>query len=152
MTRDTEMMPSIAVAELHGDLGGMESGKANELFTGLLSDISKACGEVGVIGHNKANFKCGEDMLSISCTTEDGNVRSKMLFKDPVGEYTGVMNIIVYGADFSVLRGIIKENSAMLPSGHVRIAEDGRCDDPGCNDPNCNDPNHRFHGSFIKLE
>lgn len=154
MTRDAELMPSIAVAEVHGDLGGMDADDANGLFMRLLSEISRDCGDAGasMIGHNKANFKCGDDMMSISCTTEDGNIRSKMLFASPVGEYTGVMNIIVYGVDFSILKDIITRRCSDLPSSHVHIMEDGGCDDPGCTDPNCNDPNHRHRGSFIKLE
>lgn len=101
MTRDESMIPSIAVAEMKGTLNGMSPNDANELFTRFLSEISKDCGKEGalMIGHNKANFKCGEDLLSISCTTEDGNVRTKFAFASPVTDYSGVINVIVYGLE-----------------------------------------------------
>ena len=145
MTRDESMMPSIAVAEMKGTLGGMPSDEANRLFIRFLSEVSKDCGNEGayMIGHNKANFKCGEDMLSISCTTEDGNVRTKFDFSSPVGDYTGVVNVIVYGLDYPVLKRIVESRASEIPGCSVKVIEEGGCDDPECNDPYCNDPDHR---------
>ncbi len=145
MTRDESMMPNIAVAEMKGSLNGMSAEEANALFTRFLSEVSKDCGKEGamMIGHNKANFKCGEDLLSISCTTEDGNVRTKFSFGSPVTEYTGVINVIVYGLDFPILKRIIETRVAEIPGCAANVLEEKGCDDPECNDPNCNDPNHR---------
>ena len=145
MTRDESMMPSIAVADMRGTLGGMPADEANALFTRFLSEVSKDCGKEGaaMIGHNKANFKCGEDLLSISCTTEDGNVRTKFSFASPVTDYTGVINVIVYGLEFPVLKRIIESRAAEIPGCSANVLEEGGCDDPECNDPACRDPNHR---------
>ncbi|MGN1044717.1 MAG: hypothetical protein ACI4Q9_02020 [Candidatus Methanomethylophilaceae archaeon] len=146
MTRDTEMIPAIAVAELHGDMGGSDADTANAAMISFLSEISKGCGRIegAVIGHNKANFTCGDDLLSISCTTEDGNVRTKCVFSSSVGRYDGVVNVIVYGTSYGVLKGLIEGCAHQcLPGCSVRVESDGGCDDPECNDPDCRDPDHR---------
>ena len=144
MTRDEEFIPSVAVARFSGDLHGMPAEEANTLLTKLLADISVDCGaEGGIIGHNKANFRCGDDLLSISCTTDDGKVRSKSLFVAPVGEFTGVMDVIVYELDYSVIRGIVEECAKALPGVEVSVLENQlRCSDPNCKDPNCTNPEH----------
>ena len=143
MTRDEEFIPSVAVARFSGDLHGMPAEEANTLLTKLLADISVDCGaEGGIIGHNKANFRCGDDLLSISCTTDDGKVRSKSLFA-PVGEFTGVMDVIVYELDYSVMKGIVEERAKALPGVEVSVLENQlRCSDPNCKDPNCTNPEH----------
>ena len=144
MTRDEEFIPSVAVARFSGDLHGMPAEEANTLLTKLLADISVDCGaEGGIIGHNKANFRCGDDLLSISCTTDDGKVRSKSLFVAPVGEFTGVMDVIVYELDYSVMKGIVEERAKALPGVEVSVLENQlRCSDPNCKDPNCTNPEH----------
>ena len=153
MTRDVSMMPSIAVAEMRGTLGGVSADEANALFIRFLSDVSKDCGQEGaaMIGHNKANFKCGEDLLSISCTTEDGNVRTKFLFASSVADYTGIVNVIVYGLEYHVLKRIIESRAAEIPGCSVNVLEEGGCDDPECNDPACRDPNHRRRPITIEV-
>ena len=153
MTRDAEMIPAIAVAEIHGDLGGVEADTANGRMIGFLSEVSKGCGRIegAVIGHNKANFRSGDDLLSISCTTENGNVRTKCTFSSPVGAYDGVVNVIVYGTSYDVLRELIGScASRALPGCSVNVMSDGGCDDPECTDPDCRDPDHR-HG-MIKID
>ena len=144
MTRDEEFIPSVAVARFSGDLHGMPAEEANTLLTKLLADISVDCGaDGGIIGHNKANFRCGDDLLSISCTTDDGKVRSKSLFAAPVGEFTGVMDVIVYELDYSVMKGIVEEHAKALPGVEVSVLENQlRCSDPNCKDPNCTNPEH----------
>ena len=144
MTRDEEFIPSVAVAQFSGDLHGMSAEDANALLTGLLSDISVDCAAAdGIIGHNKANFRCGEDLLSISCTTDDGNVRSKSLFTSPVGEFTGVMDVIVYDLDYTVMKDIVEKRSSEIPGCTVSVLENQlRCRDPNCRDPNCTNPEH----------
>ena len=144
MTRDEEFIPSVAVARFSGDLHGMPAEEANTLLTKLLADISIDCGaEGGIIGHNKANFRCGDDLLSISCTTDDGKARSKSLFTAPVGEFTGVMDVIVYELDYTVMKGIVEERAKALPGVGVSVLENQlRCSDPNCKDPNCTNPEH----------
>ena len=143
MTTDREFIPTIAVGKFGGDLGGMSAHEANATFKKLLSDISVECGKIGIIGHNKANFKCGDDLLSISCTTEDGNVRSKVEFSHPVGRYEGVMNVIVYGAEFSALKDIIYASSGDIKGMEAEVIEDHGATE--CHDPNCHDPSHHHH-------
>ncbi|MBQ2762629.1 MAG: hypothetical protein IJF47_02830 [Candidatus Methanomethylophilaceae archaeon] len=145
MTRDSEYIPSIAVAKFSGSFNRISPEEANEIFIKLLSEISIECGNKGcsMIGHNKANFKCGDDFLSISCTTEDGNVRSKTLFREDVTDYIGVMNIIVYGLEYVTLREIIESKSSAIDGCKVVVLKDKGCDDPECTDPNCTDEKHR---------
>ena len=126
MTTEEEFIPTIAVGRFSGDLKGMAPGKANSMFSDLLSRISVECGRLGVIGHNKANFKCGDDLLSVSCTTDDGNVRSKVEFASPVGEYTGVMNVIVYGAGFEALEDAIYRCAEAVPGMKTEVIRDFR--------------------------
>ncbi len=145
MTRDEEFIPSVAVAQFSGDLKGMPAEDANALMSGLLSRISMDCSAAdGIIGHNKANFRCGDDLLSVSCTTDDGNVRSKSLFTSPVGCFTGVMAVIVYDLDYSVMKDIIERRTAEVEGCSVSVMENQlRCSDPNCRDPNCTNPEHR---------
>ena len=145
MTRDEEFIPSVAVAQFSGDLKGMPAEDANALMSGLLSRISVDCSAAdGIIGHNKANFRCGDDLLSVSCTTDDGNVRSKSLFTSPVGCFTGVMDVIVYDLDYSVMKDIIERRTAEVEGCSVSVMENQlRCSDPNCRDPNCTNPEHR---------
>lgn len=144
MTRDEEFIPSVAVARFTGDLGGMPPEDANALFIGLLSRISVDCANAGgIIGHNKANFRCGDDLLSISCTTDDGNIRSKSLFSSPVGGFTGVMDVIVYDLDYTSIREIVEARTSEMDGISVDVMENQlRCNDPNCKDPNCRNPDH----------
>lgn len=145
MTRDEEFIPSIAVAKLNGKFDNISAEDANNIFINLLSKISIECGKKGctMIGHNKANFKCGEDFLSISCTTEDGNVRNKTLFSENVSEYMGIMHIIVYGLDYSVLKQLIEEEAGKIEGCTTIVLKDKGCEDPECTDPNCTNESHR---------
>lgn len=148
MTRDEEFIPSVAVGRFSGDLGGMSAEDANRLLTGLLSKISIDCSEAGgIIGHNKANFRCGEDLLSISCTTDNGNVRTKFEFTSPVGGFTGVMDVIVYDLDYSVMKEIVERRTSEIQGCEVTVLENqNRCTDPNCSDPNCTNPDHMAGG------
>jgi len=144
MTQDAEFIPSVAVGRFSGDLGGMAAADANCLLTSLLSKISVDCSEAGgIIGHNKANFRCGDDLLSISCTTDDGNVRTKSEFSSPVGGFTGVMDIIVYDLDYGTMKGIVERRTSEIDGCEVTVLENqNRCTDPNCRDPNCTNPEH----------
>ncbi len=144
MTLDEEFIPSIAVARFEGDLKGMPAEQANALLTKLLSDISVDCGAAdGIIGHNKANFRNGDELLSISCTTDDGNVRSKSVFSSPVGAFTGVMDVIVYDLGYETMKRIIETRAAGIGRCSVSVLENQlKCSDPNCTDPNCTNPDH----------
>ncbi|MBO6083654.1 MAG: hypothetical protein J6O90_01040 [Candidatus Methanomethylophilaceae archaeon] len=144
MTLDEEFIPSIAVARFEGDLKGMPAEQANALLTKLLSDISVDCGAAdGIIGHNKANFRNGDELLSISCTTDDGNVRSKSVFSSPVGAFTGVMDVIVYDLGYETMKRIIETRAAGIDGCSVSVLENQlKCSDPNCTDPNCTNPDH----------
>ena len=144
MTRDEEFLPSIAVGRFTGDLGGLGPEDSNRLLAGLLSRISVGCSEAGgIIGHNKANFRCGDDLLSISCTTDDGNIRYKLEFSRPVGKFDGVMDVIVYDLDFPTMKDIVERCTADVEGCSVTVLENQRvCRDPNCKDPNCTNPDH----------
>lgn len=142
MTSDQEFIPTVAACRLYGAVD-LPAAEANNLLKGLLSRISVRCGRIGVIGHNKANFRCGDDLLSISCTTEDGNVRSKTEFTDRVCDVEGVMDVIVYSADFHDLKHII-EDEASGTGLRAEVKEPEGCHDPDCHDPDCHDPRHRL--------
>lgn len=144
MTRDEEFIPSVAVGRFSGDLGGMAPEDANRILSDLLSRISVCCSEAGgIIGHNKANFRCGDDLLSISCTTDDGNVRRKSEFKAPVRAFDGVMDVIVYDLDYPAMKDIVERCTASVDGCGVTVLENQRtCHDPNCTDPNCSNPDH----------
>ena len=144
MTQDEEFIPSVAVGRFKGDLGGISADDANRILTDLLSKISIDCSEAGgIIGHNKANFRCGEDLLSISCTTDNGNVRTKSVFTAPVGEFTGIMDVIVYDLDYDIMKAIVERRTADISGCEVTVLENqAKCHDPNCKDPNCTNPEH----------
>lgn len=151
MTQEEEFIPTIAVVEIIGDLGGMSSADANRLFSNVLSEIARGCISSGakMIGHIKANFTTYDGMLSISCTTEDGKVRLKSEFHEPVKGYRSVMNVIVYGIDHSKMCTVIDSSLKKIPGKKVITkAKDYGCNDPGCKDPNCTNQMHR---SFVRL-
>ncbi len=155
MTSDSEFIPTVVAIEFRGNLNDMEPIDAEKLFIQLLSNISKDCISSGamMIGHNKANYKCGDDLLSISCTTDDGNVRTKCTFNNKVSDYSGVMNIIVYGIEYETISEIVTKRSSVLNDVQIKIHKQGdtTCDDPECHDPACTDPTHR-KGTFVKME
>ena len=151
MTQDAEFIPTLAAVEIVGDLGGLSPAEANRLFSGVISEIAIGCTSsgVGTIGHIKANFTTYEGMLSVSCTTDDGKVRSRSEFNAPVKGYRSVMNVIVYGIEYSKMCTVIDSAVKKIPGKKtVTKAKDSECTDPHCKDPNCTDPTHR---SIIKL-
>jgi hypothetical protein len=82
-------------------------------------------------------------LLSISCTTDDGNVRTKSEFSSPVGGFTGVMDVIVYDLDYGTMKGIVERRTSEIEGCDVTVLENqNRCRDPNCKDPNCTNPEH----------
>lgn len=135
MTSDADPIPTVVAVVVRGHVG-LPADDACSLLSDMLSRISVRCGRIGVIGHNKANFRCGGDLLSISCTTEDGNVRSKVRFGKDVGDVDGVVDVIVYSAGYDELRRIVEEE-ATASGLHAEFAERSGCHDPDCHDPHC---------------
>ncbi|MFA6710030.1 MAG: hypothetical protein WC067_02175 [Candidatus Methanomethylophilaceae archaeon] len=152
MTQDAEFIPTLAVIEIVGDLGGMSAVEANRLFSGVISEIAVGCTSsgVGMIGHIKANFTTYDGMLSVSCTTDDGKVRSRSEFGSPVKGYRSIMNVIVYGIGYSHMCTVIDSAVKKIP-GKKKVTKtgDAGCTDPHCKDPNCTDPTHR---TVIRLD
>ncbi|MFA6679752.1 MAG: hypothetical protein WCR96_04595 [Candidatus Methanomethylophilaceae archaeon] len=151
MTQEEEFIPTISVVEITGDLGGMPPVDANKLFSNVLSEIARGCISSGakMIGHIKANFTTYDGILSISCTAEDGKVRLRSEFHEPVKGYRSVMNVIVYGIDYSRMCTVIDSSLKKIPGKKVITkVKDSGCNDSSCNDPNCTDPMHR---SFVRL-
>lgn len=145
MTQDGDYTPTIGVVEITGDTGGYTATESNRIFSEMMSRITKGCIEKGAvsIGHIKANLMSGDEMSSLSCTTDDGNVRARSLFIMPVKEYRIVMNVIVYGIDYVVMHRIISDALSMIPgSKTVKIRNTSIACEKPCDDPNCTDPNH----------
>lgn len=145
MTRDEPLFPTVLTAEISGDMNGASPADAAALFSEAISSIAKgSSAKGGVIGHIKSNLRSSEEMVSASCTTEDGNVRLRYGLGSPVGKYVVVMNAIVYGIGFQELRGIAEKGFSRLPGVDTCVwHKEGKCDDPGCSDPECRDPSHR---------
>ncbi len=147
MTSDPEFIPTIAVVRISGDLGGMSADDANKVFIGVISEIAKGCAAAGAaaIGHIKANFNSGDELLSLSCTTENGNVRSKSVFANKVGDYTSIVNVIVYGIEYDVMCSVTERAIGTIPGRKdVSFIDSDSCADPNCHDPDCKDPAHRI--------
>ena len=75
--------------------------------------------------------------------TDNGNVRTKSVFNAPVGEFTGVMDVIVYDLDYATMKGIVETRTSEIEGCEVTVLENqAKCTDPNCKDPNCTNPEH----------
>jgi len=147
LTSDAEFIPSAIAATLTGSFPApVSADDANEIFSKLLSKVTIGCAEAGawMIGHIKANVRSGEGFLSISSTTDDGNVRMRSAFTDPVKEYSMTVNVIVYGIDRQRTAEILVSNvEGMLECENMIVHSEIGCEDPDCNDPMCRNEEHR---------
>lgn len=146
MTSDIDYIPSAISAVFSGDAAGKPSGDSNALLRDFVSDVAVGCAERGaeMIGHIKANFKAGEQFLSVSCTSLEGKTTVKAEFSAPVDEFTGVMNALVYGITPEEIKDALLEaadKAKILSMGEIRV--EGGCEDPECDDPDCRKPSHR---------
>ena len=119
---------------------------ANVLFSEILSGIAKECMKEGalMIGHIKANVRSGGEMLSLSCTTGDGNVRPRSSFTKDVRNYSMTMNVIVYGTERRRTAEIAVSNiKKALGSVITEVYSEAGCEDPGCDDPMCRNEDHK---------
>ena len=146
MTSDKEFIPSAIAATISGSFSSPISAEdANTLFSNMLSKVTVGCTEAGawMIGHIKANVRSGDGFLSISSTTDDGNVRARAAFTDPVEEYSMTVNVIVYGIDRRRTAEILVSNAkSILECEEIEVHSEVGCEDPGCNDPMCQDKDH----------
>lgn len=136
MNRAGNDLPSVSAVRIEGDLGGMAPAEAGSLLSGLLTDIAKECVSAGsvMIGHIKGNFFSGNEMLSVSCTNDEGIVGYKSRFASPVSGYEAVLNAIVYGLDAHMLEDITVRQAESLP-GTVSIEVlEGLCRNIECED------------------
>jgi hypothetical protein len=137
LTHEDEILPEIVVAEISGDLNGASASQANTELCEIVADLAKSCAAAGstMIGHIKANFRSGSELLSVSCTTEDGKVGRKSQFISPVKAYTGVLNVIVYGLDHDDLEQVVEKTMDDFGAKYEIVEQDGECHDPHCTDP-----------------
>jgi hypothetical protein len=112
----------------------------------MLSSIAKDCVTAGstMIGHIKANVRSGDQMLSMSSTTDDGNVRCRFLFSGDVKEYSMTVNVIVYGIERRRTAEILVSNvRKALKDVTIEVHSEVGCEDPECNDPMCQRDEHK---------
>ncbi len=123
-----------------GDLGGMDPGEANERLRGFVAAVATGSASEGaeMIGHIKANFRTGGQMLSVSTTSLEGKTTLKSEFDSAVDGFTGVMNALVYGIPAEAVAMAISD--AARDSGvfdDLSLKAETGCDDPACKDPDC---------------
>ena len=147
MTSEKEFIPSAIAATVSGSFPSSVSAEdANGMFSRMLSKVTTDCAEAGawMIGHIKANVRSGEGFLSISSTTDDGNVRARATFTDPVKDYSMTVNVIVYGIDRRKTAEILVSNvKSTLSSAEIEVHSEVGCEDPDCEDPMCQDKDHK---------
>jgi len=147
MTADKEFIPSAIAATVSGSFpSAIGADDANTMFSRMLSKVTVGCAEAGawMIGHIKANIRSGNGFLSISSTTDDGNVRARAEFTDPVKDYSMTVNVIVYGIDRRRTAEILVSNvKDMLPFAEIEVHSEVGCEDPDCEDPMCQDKDHK---------
>lgn len=147
MTSEKEDLPSAVVVSAEGSFPKTVSGpEATRIFTEFLAEVTRDCAAAGatMIGHVKANIRSEGEMMSISSTTEDGNVRKRSVFEKDVKGYRMTVNVIVYGIDENTITRMIKKREIMLGTVKMEISSETQCNDPECDDPDCGDPAHRI--------
>ncbi|MCL2607180.1 MAG: hypothetical protein FWD92_01295 [Methanomassiliicoccaceae archaeon] len=146
MTSDEDFIPSAIAATVSGSLPSMNAEDANSLFSEMLHHVAVDCVNAGswMIGHIKANVRSGDDFLSISVTTDNGNVRSRAAFTEIVNNYSMTVNVIVYGLERKKVAEILVSNlRKILADVDITVHSQVGCEDPGCGDPLCQDENHK---------
>ena len=147
MTSDAEFIPAAIAATASGSLRkAAKADAANKLFKDMLRDVTLGCVKAGstMIGHIKANIRSGNDMLSISSTTDDGNVRPRSVFKNDVKDYSMTVNVIVYGLERRKVAEILVSNvKRILGNVNLTVHSEVGCEDPECKDPMCQRDEHK---------
>ena len=145
MTSDREFIPSAIAATASGSFSDpANADEANSSFTKFLSRVALGCVAAGstMIGHIKANVRSGDELLSMSCTTDDGNVRLRYKFSKTVAKYTMTVNVIVYGIDKRRTAEILVSNLRSLGVAGLEVHSEVGCEDPSCDDPLCQRDEH----------
>jgi len=147
VTSDAEYIPAAIAATAGGSLASpMGADDANSLFKKMLRDIAVGCVSAGstMIGHIKANVRANDELLSMSSTTDDGNVRSRYVFTKDVKDYTMTVNVIVYGLERHKAAEILVSNARdALGDVRIEVHSEVGCEDPGCKDPMCQRDEHK---------
>ena len=147
MTADKEFIPSAIAATVTGSFpSAISADDANDMFSLLLHDVTIGCVEAGswMIGHIKANVRSGNELLSVSCTTDNGNVRRRYVFAGSVKGYSMTVNVIVYGIERHRTAEILVLNvKKVLGDVHIEVHSEVGCEDPKCEDPMCQDKDHK---------
>ena len=147
MTADKEFIPAAIAATAGGSFAShMSADGANALFAGMLRNIVLGCVDAGstMIGHIKANIRSGDELLAMSSTTDDGNVRCRYKFSKGVKDYTMTVNVIVYGIERRTAAEILARSvKDVLGNADLKIHSEVGCEDPECNDPMCQRDEHK---------
>jgi hypothetical protein len=147
VTEDEDFIPAAVAAVVTGSLPVLtEAKEANELFSLLIHDITLDCVKAGswMIGHIKANVRSGNDLLSMSSTTDDGNVRSRCILTNMIKDYSMTVNVIVYGVERRNAAEILVSNvKKALGNVRIEVHSEVGCEDPKCRDPMCRDMDHK---------
>lgn len=145
MTVDKEFIPTPLAADLKGVFSPSVPGtEAAQRFTGFLKALTLGAVDAGAwsIGHVKAVVEAGDGFMSMSSTTDDGNVRSKGEL-GTVEDWTMTVNVIVFGPDAEDLEDMLMEKAgSAFPGAEVNVYHAEGCDDPDCFDPFCRRPEH----------
>jgi len=147
MTSVKEDLPSAVAANIKGTFAKeTKAPDAETMFAGFMSETVRDCVRAGaaMIGHVKANIRSGNEFLSISSTTDDGNVRNRKGFSSDVKDYEMTVNVIVYGIDEVMISKILETRRRDLGKNSMTIYSDTGCKDPECEDPDCIDRAHRL--------
>ena len=147
MTSDEDLIPAAIAAVASGSLLQVANADdANRIFSSIIENVAKDCVKAGswMIGHIKANVRSGGELLSVSSTTDDGNVRYRYSFKKDVKDYSMTVNVIVYGIERHTAAEILISNMRKaLDNVDIQVRSETGCEDPECGDPMCRDEGHR---------
>jgi hypothetical protein len=141
------MIPTAIAAAAAGSLPAVtKADDANALFSCMIRDVALDCVKAGswMIGHIKANVRSAGELLSLSSTTDDGNVRCRSVLTKDAKDYSMTVNVIVYGVERHRAAEILLSNMRrILGDIDVTVHSEVGCEDPGCSDPMCQDKDHR---------
>ena len=146
MTDEEELIPTAIAADAYGSVGSMPADAANSMFKEFIGSVTRGCVKAGskMIGHIKANVRSGGELLSMSSTTDDGNVRCRSLLANEVNDYSLTVNVIVYGLDRRTAARILAENAErILTDVKIKIYSESGCEEPDCGDPMCSNKDHK---------
>ncbi len=140
MTAEKEFIPTALAVEMSGTVDpAMEGPEAETMFSSFIRELTRGAVEVGAwsIGHVKAVVESGDGFVSLSSTTDDGNVRAKGALGG-ISTYSMTVNVIVYGPESEPLERMLLAKTAELPGKlEVEFHRASGCDDPACFDPFC---------------